>query len=30
MEAIYTPKRMVNVAGKPEEVPAFNVTFAVN
>ena len=30
IDAIYQPKRPFNIAGKPEQVPAFNVTFAVN
>lgn len=30
IDAIYTPHRPMNVGGKPEPVPAFNVTFAVN
>ena len=30
MDAIYHPHRNVVVAGKTEQVPAFNVTFAVN
>jgi biopolymer transport protein ExbD len=30
MDAIYQPHRPFNIAGKAEQVPAFNVTFAVN
>lgn len=30
IDAIYQPHRPLNVAGKAEQVPAFNVTFAVN
>ncbi|MBX3232684.1 MAG: biopolymer transporter ExbD [Labilithrix sp.] len=30
IDAIYQPKRPVTVAGKEEQVPAFNLTFAVN
>ena len=30
IDAIYSPKRDFNVAGKTEKFPAFNVTFAVN
>jgi hypothetical protein len=30
IDAIYQPHRPFNIAGKPEQVPAFNVTFAVN
>jgi biopolymer transport protein ExbD len=30
IDAIYSPKRNVNLGGKAEEMPAFNVTFAVN
>jgi len=30
IDAIYQPQRPLNVAGKTEQVPAFNVTFAVN
>ena len=30
IDAIYQPHRAYNIAGKSEQVPAFNVTFAVN
>jgi hypothetical protein len=30
IDAIYQPKRPLTIAGKEEQVPAFNVTFAVN
>lgn len=30
IDAIYAPKRPLSVGGKSEQVPAFNVTFAVN
>lgn len=30
IDAIYTPKREFNAGGKMEEMPSFNVTFAVN
>ena len=30
IDAIYQARRPFNVAGKAEQVPAFNVTFAVN
>ena len=30
IDAIYKPQRPLNVGGKAEQVPAFNVTFAVN
>ena len=30
IDAIYQPHRPFNIAGKAEQVPAFNVTFAVN
>jgi biopolymer transport protein ExbD len=30
IDAIYQPKRPFTIAGKEEQVPAFNVTFAVN
>jgi biopolymer transport protein ExbD len=30
IDAIYQPKRAFNIAGKAEQVPSFNVTFAVN
>jgi biopolymer transport protein ExbD len=30
IDAIYQPHRTYMIAGKPEQVPAFNVTFAVN
>jgi hypothetical protein len=30
IDAIYSPKRDYNYAGKTEKIPAFNVTFAVN
>ena len=30
IDAIYTPKRDFDFAGKSEKVPSFNVTFAVN
>ena len=30
IDAIYSPKRDYNFAGKTEKIPAFNVTFAVN
>lgn len=30
IDAIYKPQRPLNIAGKAEQVPAFNVTFAVN
>jgi len=30
IDAIYQPHRTLMIGGKPEQVPAFNVTFAVN
>lgn len=30
IDAIYQPKRPFNIGGKAEQVPSFNVTFAVN
>ena len=30
IDAIYQPHRPYNIAGKAEQVPSFNVTFAVN
>ena len=30
IDAIYSPHRAFNIGGKAEQVPSFNVTFAVN
>ena len=30
IDAIYQPRRPFNVAGQAQQVPSFNVTFAVN